>query len=371
MAISADKNPRYWQEYSNLQKVKHDLIRKYLGGWFPKLGSWAGRILFFDTHAGRGRHVTGELGSPLVALKTFLSHRFRDQILRQSEVRFCFIERDEENLASLRSEIAALGQLPSGVVVVSGVGDCYEQMRDLVDGLKEREARLAPAFVFVDPYGFKLPGELLSDLMKFERVELFINVIWRELNMAIAQGRSGSVAPTLDKIFGGLDWVSKVSSPDFDTRANQACDLFRELTDAKWATHIRMLGDNRKARYLLLHLTNHDAGRDLMKDCMWSVCPDGGYYARKHVDSGQQVLLTSEPDLEQLRTWVLETLTVRGHRWSELEEMVRPLPWRSKHLGEVIRILRRKKVLRDSDYTGRFSRKADPFLALQGPNQRV
>jgi three-Cys-motif partner protein len=68
MALSADTNPAYWTEYTNLQKVKHDLIRNYLGGWFPKLGFWAGRVVYFDTHAGRGAYTTGELGSPLVAL---------------------------------------------------------------------------------------------------------------------------------------------------------------------------------------------------------------------------------------------------------------------------------------------------------------
>jgi len=59
-----DNSPTYWDEYSNLQKVKHDLIREYLNGWFPKLGLWSGRIVYFDTHAGRGRHMSGQEGSP-------------------------------------------------------------------------------------------------------------------------------------------------------------------------------------------------------------------------------------------------------------------------------------------------------------------
>ena len=42
---------------------------------------------------------------------------------------------------------------------------------------------MAPAFLFVDPYGFKIPAQLLGDLMKAGRVELFINVMWRELDM--------------------------------------------------------------------------------------------------------------------------------------------------------------------------------------------
>ena len=55
-----DESPEYWAGYSNLQHVKHELIRRYLGGWFPMLGTWAGRVLYLDTHAGRGTYLTGQ-----------------------------------------------------------------------------------------------------------------------------------------------------------------------------------------------------------------------------------------------------------------------------------------------------------------------
>lgn len=111
-----DPNPGYWEEYGPFQRVKHDLIRCYLNGWFPKLGTWAGRVLYVDTHAGRGRHVSGEPGSPLIALKTFLEHSYRNELLKKSEFRFLLIERDPANLDELGRELAALGTLPNRVV---------------------------------------------------------------------------------------------------------------------------------------------------------------------------------------------------------------------------------------------------------------
>ena len=51
----ADKNPEHWEEYSNFQRTKHELIRLYLSGWFSILGSTHGRVVYFDTHAGRGQ----------------------------------------------------------------------------------------------------------------------------------------------------------------------------------------------------------------------------------------------------------------------------------------------------------------------------
>lgn len=120
--MTVDINPEYWEEYSNLQRQKHELIRCYLGGWFPKLGSWAGRVLYLDTHAGRGKHLKG-LGSPLVALDTLLKHAYRDKLLQKSEFVFIFIEKDESNLASLKKEIAERGQLPRGILTIEAAGD--------------------------------------------------------------------------------------------------------------------------------------------------------------------------------------------------------------------------------------------------------
>ena len=75
-----DSSPQYWDEYTNLQYTKHMLIREYLKGWFPKLGFWSDRVVYLDTHAGRGEHKQGQAGSPIVALETLLQHSFRDKI---------------------------------------------------------------------------------------------------------------------------------------------------------------------------------------------------------------------------------------------------------------------------------------------------
>jgi len=147
-----DPNPEYWKEYGPFQRVKHDLIRNYLNGWFPKLGTWAGRVLYVDTHAGRGRHVSGELGSPLVALKTLLEHSYREQLFKKSEFRFFFIERDTANLNELKKELAALGSLPRRVHVETVATDSFESLSTLVDTLRRDGKQMAPAFVFVDPW---------------------------------------------------------------------------------------------------------------------------------------------------------------------------------------------------------------------------
>jgi hypothetical protein len=49
MTRRSDPNPTYWEQYGPFQHVKHELIRCYLNGWYPKLGTWARRVLYVDT----------------------------------------------------------------------------------------------------------------------------------------------------------------------------------------------------------------------------------------------------------------------------------------------------------------------------------
>jgi three-Cys-motif partner protein len=361
MQLSPDTNPRYWLEYSNLQKTKHDLIKYYLGGWFPKLGYWSGRIIYFDTHAGRGRHKGGELGSPLVAIKTLLEHTYRDELLRRCEVVFFFIERDHSNLETLNQEIKAFGPLPSRVRVKTVAADCFTALNSLLALLQEKKMRLAPALLFVDPYGFKVPGRILHELMRFPRVELLVNVIWRELDMAIRQGLKPGMAETLNLVFDGDEWRNRIMSPNFDERADQAVNLLREKIGARWATYVRMLGVNGATRYLLLHLTNHDDGRDLMKDCVWRISPAGGFYVRKSDDPTQQFLITPEPNLTPLREWVLKKLALGPARWQSLLSDLRGEIWRAPHLRIVLRELRNEGLLQSE---GKFTPSADPILRI-------
>lgn len=357
----------YWKEYSNLQHVKHELIRNYLNGWIPKLtlGPYGnGRILYCDTHAGRGVHKTGKLGSPLVALSTVIDHSEINKF-DKAEICFFFIEHDAENLESLKKELVAFNPLPKNVTVDCVEGDCFQVLDGIIGDIENDDDQLAPGFFFCDPFGFKVPGEILQRLMKYRGVEIFINVIWRELDMAIAQGRKGhaGMIALLDSIFAGHDWTT-INSTDFDERAEQCVQLLRQMVGAERATYIKMLGANNRTRYFLLHLTNHTAGRALMKECIWKCCPDGGYYARQKDDPTQQMLIMPDPDLGPIEAWVIGKLGEGPTRWQELLELTTDELWLPKHTNKVVRDLRREGVIVGSDYAGRFAGSNNPLLTL-------
>jgi three-Cys-motif partner protein len=368
MTRRSDPNPAYWEQYGPFQHVKHELIRCYLNGWFPKLGTWAGHVLYVDTHAGRGRYESGDPGSPLVALQTLLKHSYREKLLAASEFNFLFIERDPTNLAALETELNRLRPLPARVKVSTSEGDAFERLSSILGDLRRDRARMAPAFLFVDPYGFKIPAQLLGDLMKAGRVELFINVMWRELDMLIQQRPERGTAPaeTLDEIFGSESWRTEVIGSDVDERLGRAIPLIARGIGARWWTSaVRMVTGGQATRYLLLHLTNSDDGRDLMKECAWSVCPAGEFMVRRSDNPDQQFLIKPEPDLRPLRDWIIGRLSRRPERWQDLHAAIRPEWWLPKHVNEVVRGLKKDGIITADSVPGRkFGAAANPLLRL-------
>jgi len=364
-----DSQPSYWKEYTNLQFVKHKLIREYLNGWFPKLGTWCGRILYVDTHAGRGKHIGGEVGSPLVALQTFLEHSWRDKILSRCDVIFMFIEASEENASQLQKELDGLGELPAKVSYKIYCQNAFQLLSELADKFERTANKLAPCFMFIDPYGFSVPCEVLRKIKAYSRSELLLTLIWRELDMAMQQPKPPQALKTrIDSVYAGHEWEHIKSINDFDARGEASIQLLKQKIGGKWATYIRMLGNNQKTRYFLLHLTDHEAGRDLMKQVVWKCCPENGYYARKEDDPNQQYLIKPEPDLKQLTRWLCNKLRRKPWTWAQLVESLREQIWLNKHLWQVIRELKNKGEVIATDFIGKFSQKANPTFRW-GPTE--
>jgi hypothetical protein len=233
---------------------------------------------------------------------------------------------------------------------------------------------MAPAFLFVDPYGFKIPGPLLRDLMKAGRVELFINVMWRELDMLIQQRPATGTphAQTLDEIFGSDAWRTEVVGDGMDDRLDRAIPLLARGVGAKWWTPaVRMVTGGQATRYVLLHLTNSDDGRDLIKECAWSVSPTGEFMVRRSDNPDQQFLIRPEPDLRPLRDWIVRQLSHRPRRWHDVNEAVRPEWWLPKHVNAVVRELKREGIIGADEVAGRrFGAAGNPLLRLANPQIR-
>jgi three-Cys-motif partner protein len=339
---SKDSDPAKWV-YPPHTKAKHDMLAKYLGGWFPILSKWNGRVMFFDGFAGRGRYADGSEGSPLVALRLLLDHRSFPQMSNREFV-FYLVEADSDNALSLQSEIDAfkLARAPWPANVKTHV---INQKFDItatamIDHLREQKRTLAPTFAFIDPFGYSgMPMDLIAELLDHPRTEVFINFMVGHVQRFIE--RDGQETP-IRELFGKD--VSDVLE-NYDAQTDRI-EYLREVYERQLQTRAKfdyvqsfaMINKTGNIGYYLLHGTRHPKGVELMKDAMWSVDPGGGNTFSDRL-AGENVLFMIDPDLTRLRKELLRHfagqhgVAVPDIEWYTLLHT----PYRKKHVRDTLK----------------------------------
>lgn len=283
--------------------AKHRVLRSYLDGWIPVMaqqtlnirGLTRGppRLLLVDGFAGPGRYATGEPGSPLIMLDALLSHA---ALARLSGVRFIylFIEHDERRVDHLRDELAALGSLPSDVVVRIEHGEFESTFGAVLDQATEHGRVLVPTFAFIDPFGYSASSmSLTGRLLAFQRCEVLVFLPLSFVHRFV--GRAGQDA-ALTSLFGSEEWRNAIPLQGEERRAF-LLDLFeRQLAANATLAHVRSfpLRTQDGNDYRLVFGVGHDKGLDLAKDAMWKVDPIAGTSYSASTESGQEVLF--KPD---------------------------------------------------------------------------
>jgi len=351
----------YWAEYDGLQHAKHQLLRSYLGGWFPILSSWQGRVLYLDCHAGRGRHTTGHEGSPILALRLLRDHRQRARILSDTEVYFYFFEISYANYERLVEEIKNLGTLPSNMLVRPFQTDYENYLRREFSDLRAKGQQLAPCFAFIDPYGFSISIDFLNEILSFPSTELLVNFMYRYVDMAM---RHENQADNMDALFNCEDWRELILISDATERSNATISLFSNQLNAQYVTHMYMLGENRALKYALIHATNNRRGRELIKEAMWAVTPDGTFTASERYSPDQLVLLVPEPNLEPLKATVWDQFAGSSVESSQMHDWLIDELYLPKHLRHILREYRNRGIIEASGYEGRFAFKKNPIFAF-------
>ena len=126
--------------------------------------------------------------------------------------------------------------------------------------------------------------------------------MYRYVDMAIHHPAQAS---NMDSLFGCPDWRELANIEDPQERGSKTIALFSHQLKAEFVTHINMIGANKVLKYVLLHASNHPRGRELMKDSMWAVVPDGTFTAFERDAPDQLILIEPEPSLEPLRTYAV------------------------------------------------------------------
>lgn len=217
--------------------------------------------------------------------------------MNKCEFHFFLMELDPGNVQCLK-EIVDSQPIPERIKIHVKECDFANSLRQELDRFESTGTKLAPAFVFIDPFGYQIPIDLVQRLMKHPSCEVMVNFMSQPVARAVGDP---SKASHLDTLFGSDTWKEVKGTDDFEMRKERLTSLYSEAVGAKWTTKLRLTG---QTDYTLMHFTNHDEGRATMKRSVWAVTErlgKGGIGQLLMKDNpGQGLLLAPEPDLSSL-----------------------------------------------------------------------
>lgn len=312
---------------------KHLVLERYMQAWLPIMTRWNGRVLFIDAFAGPGEYSGGEPGSPVIALGALIDHRARDQI--RSQVNYLFIEKDVSRSSHLEGVLANLKvQLPPrcNFSVINSTFD--ETLTGVLNDIEVQRARLAPAFVMIDPFGVsETPMNVISRILDNPKSEVYISFMYESINRF--KGHP-NFEKHLDQLFGCAEWRQGLDLDDGDEGKAFLYDLYAgqlKKSGAQYVVHFELYQGQRLIYAIFFGTKNLD-GCDKMKQAIWSVDPLGEFRFRgKQI--GQLTLGDAVVDFSPLQKDLQDRFKSRG--WQKIETVTNfvksdATPFHSGHL---------------------------------------
>ena len=314
--------------------AKHELLRNYLGAWFPILSRYQGRVLVLDGFAGPGVYEGGQDGSPRIVVSALLDHRYA-AMLDDCEFLLYFNERDDKRFAELDRQIELMrqgyGGWPKNVRVVAFNESFPDLAEAILDGLGEQS--LAPTFAFLDPFGYQdVPIDLIRRLLAYRRSELFIYFDFNSVNRF---STAGNVDHHFEALFGTTEFMNAPPAGD-PGRGPFLHDLYeRQLQEVAGFDYVRsfeMVNKQGRTGNYLFFCTRSIDGLDKMKQAMWKVAPAGNYrFDDRNI--GMLGLFDKDVDTLELRARLVDAF--RGQTVS-IEDLrtftITETPFTSSHL---------------------------------------
>lgn len=287
--LLSDISSTIWQIEPHT-RAKHEILQNYLKAWFPILSKWSGRIIYLDGFAGPGVYSGGEFGSPVIALKTAVEHKLRE---RFKEIVFFFIEKDSRRAKVLTEVLRKqFPSLPSNMKYIVKGAEFAPTLEQVLNEIEKRDAKLAPTFAFLDPFGFSgLPMKLIGRMMSYDKCEILVTFMVGFVNRFNDEFREDA----LNELFATDEWKKIRQIMDPEKRIRFLLDLYeKQLKDVGGARHVisfEMIGHHNQPIYYAVYGTKHWRGLEVMKEAMCKVDRRKTYRFSDLTDVNQTYLL--------------------------------------------------------------------------------
>jgi len=297
-------------------KIKHQLLNDYLGAWMPIMYSQQSligkdkKLIYVDGFAGPGEYwrdgtkKSKVKGSPIIVAEKVNKYIEEDNTRKFLIIAIDSDKRCVENLQPILQEANKYNQSWQTLHTT------FEQgMDELFGYLEEQNANIAPAFFFIDPFGYSgFTMDTMERILKHPRTELFINFMHYDINRFLQTDHSQE---HLQSLFG-CDEHRNTAALNSDEKTSFLVDLYckilKERASGIYILPFRMNtpGQGRRPRYFLIHVSQHIKALREMKNRMARASTQAFSFEAIGIDPCRQLDLFEPTGEEVLRHKIFE-----------------------------------------------------------------
>jgi len=304
--------------------AKIEIVRRYLGAWFPIVARYQGRVLYVDGFAGPGEYERGRDGSPVAAIRAAVDHPQAPNF-EHAELVFQFIEQQPARAEHLKQVLR--DRFPEPARNVKWQVECADfepTMNGMLASVEAAGTSIAPTFLFVDPFGWTgVSMATLARLLRHPRTEVLITFMVEHIQRFLADPAQEA---NFTALFGGDAWKASLDGTEGRTaEALLQCFVegLRSVARAKYVLPFAMVSAGNRTEYYLVHASNDDKLKAVaaMKAAMWQADPTGQFRFRDRL-AGQTFLWGGDVIPEDVQARLVREFSGKSVTFDEIRSFI-------------------------------------------------
>jgi three-Cys-motif partner protein len=325
-----------------VSRIKHIILEKYFPPWAKILGSRGTELAYIDCFAGPGQYEMEGVavkGSSVIAVEEAI------KLVRDKHVRSLLlhlVDDDSKQVERLEACLRDLQPYPRNLTVKVTCANSRSFVPDMLRGLHSQ----VPAFFLIDPYWHPLPLPVIRTMLRRQRTEVFINLMWFQINRDL---NNAKVESQLNDLFGDNDWQKQPFMGMHGIEREKAfLTYFISKLGASFVRQFRIRYDVEDTRggdgtkYYLLHASNHVKAALLMKEVMWPLGDEQGTF--DYSGESQGILISEAPTEQDLRNNLMQMFKGKEISFDELCEQSWHLPFIARHYRAVLKTMEGQEI---------------------------
>ncbi len=321
------------EPYEEQTHMKHQTFQDYFDKWVKILGS-AHKLNYIDGFSGIGAYENTKtkkifFGSPILAAQTIKANN------KEKTTALMFIDKDKKSLENITKILNELNLSDLNIYTV------HDDFDKTINSILDKSKNLAPTFILIDPFGYKINYQTLKRIMTEKRSEILLNFMYNSVNRFMSDKK---VEKTITDLFGTDEW-KEIAKLEDDTREDKIRNLYRQQLKkiAKFVMPYRIdFPDKKRTYYYMFHLTNNVKGCSIMKSSFAKYTHGRTEWRGKDAD---QLMLSEVGGLksEQIEDYFIKKYNGKRVSFGKvIEENIDETDYLESDMTKAIRVLENK-----------------------------